>query len=178
MQIQFPQEVGLRDGRRVIIRRFSEHDVDALFAFFQGLPEAMKRLAWDRIEARSTVENWARAMENDEVSSLLALDGTKVVGDATLHYRDHGPLRRVGRVKWLIEPEYYGSGIGTALLTNFIQIARLNGLRRLTCMLVEGQEEEAVKTLKRMGFEQYVIPDYGTDPDGEQVNMLKMVLAL
>ena len=178
MQIQFPQEVGLRDARRVIIRPFTEHDADALFAFFQGMPEDKKRLAWDRIDSRATVENWARGLDYDRVVPLLALDGTDVVADATMHYRNHGPLRRVGRIKWLIHPDYYGAGIGTALVTNFIEMARLNGLRRLTCMLVQSEEEEAIKTLRRMGFEPMVLPEYGTDPDGNQVDMVKMILKL
>ncbi len=178
MQIQFPQEVGLRDARRVIIRPFTEHDADALFAFFQGLPEQAQRLAWDRIDARTTVDVWARRLDYDRVVPLLALDGERIVADATLHYRSHGPLRRVGRVKWLIDPAYRGAGIGTALVTNFIEMARLNGLRRLTCMLVDGYEQDAQKTLDRMGFESLRLPGYGTDPDGEQVDMLKLILAL
>ena len=178
MQIQFPQEVGLRDARRVIIRPFTEHDADALFAFFQGIPEDLKRLAWDRIDSRATVENWARDLDYDRVVPLLALDGTDVVADATMHYRSQGPLRRVGRVKWLIHPDYYGAGIGTALVTNFIEMARVNGLRRLTCVLMDTYEVEAIKTLKRMGFEEYLLPEYGTDPDGAQIDMHKLVLRL
>jgi GNAT superfamily N-acetyltransferase len=138
----------------------------------------MQRLAWDRIERRSTVERWAQNLDYERVVPLLALDGTKVVGDATLHYRNAGPLRRVGRIKWLIDPEYRGAGIGTAAITTFIEMARTNGLRRLTCMLVAGLEDDAVTTLKRMGFVEYRIPDYGTDPDGNQVDMLKLVLSL
>ena len=178
MQIQFPQEVGLRDARRVIIRPFTEQDADALYEFFQGLPEKMQRLSWDRIERRSTVERWAHNLDYERVVPLLALDGTRVVADATLHYRDAGPLRRVGRIKWLIDPEYRGAGIGTAAITTFIEMARANGLRRLTCMLVAGLEDDAVTTLKRMGFVEYRIPDYGTDPDGNQIDMVKLVLTL
>ena len=178
MLIQFPQEVGLRDARRLIIRPFTDKDTDALFAFFQALPERLRRVAWDRLESRHLIETWARDLDYEKVVPLLALDGTNVVADATLHYRNHGPLRRVGRIKWLIHPEYRGSGVGTALITNFIEMARLNGLRRLTTMLVDGLEDDAVATLKRMGFVEYRLPEYGTDPDGDQVDMLKFVLTL
>jgi RimJ/RimL family protein N-acetyltransferase len=178
MQIQFPQEVGLRDARRLIIRPFTEHDADALFAFFQGIPAELKQLAWDRLDSRATVESWARDLDYDKVVPLLALDGASIVADASMHYRDYGPLRRVGRIKWLIHPDYYGAGVGTALVTNFIEMARANGLRRLTCILTKGYENEAVKTLKRMGFEEYILPEYGTDPEGRQVDMQKMILAL
>ena len=178
MQIQFPQEVGLRDARRVIIRPFTEQDADALFEFFQRMPESMQRLSWDRIERRATVDRWAQNLDYERVVPLLAFDGTRIVADATLHYRDAGPLRRVGRIKWLIDPDYRGAGIGTAAITTFIEMARQNGLRRLTCMLVADLEADAITTLKRMGFEEYRIPEYGTDPDGNQIDMAKMVLTL
>ena len=38
MPDRFPQEVVLRDGRRVLIRTFNENDADQLFEFFQQLP--------------------------------------------------------------------------------------------------------------------------------------------
>lgn len=178
MQIQFPQEVGLRDARRVTLRPFTDKDADNLFAFFQRVPESMRRLSWDRIERRATVDRWAQNLDYERVVPLLALDGTQVVADATLHYRDAGPLRRVGRIKWLIDPEYRGAGIGTAAITTFIEMARQNGLRKLTCMLVADLEADAVTTLKKMGFVDYRIPDYGTDPDGNQIDMVKLVLTL
>lgn len=178
MPIQFPQEVGLRDARRVIIRPFTSHDADALFDFFQTLPETMRRGAWDRLEARETLATWLQDMEHEQVTSLLALDGTRIVADASMHYRRYGPLRFVGRVKWLIDPAWQGMGVGTAVLTDFIHMARENGLRHLTCMLVEGLEDAAVKTLEGMGFRTHRIPHYGADPDGRPRDMLKMVLAL
>lgn len=178
MPIQFPQEVGLRDARRVIIRPFTGHDAEALHAFFRGLPETVQQLAWDRIDARGTVEGWARSINYDRVVPLIALDGARIVANATLHYRNHGPLRRVGRIRWLIDSLYRGAGVGTALITNFLEMARMNGLRHLTCMLADGYETDAVTTLKRMGFEESRLPGYGTGPDGEPVDMLTMILPL
>ncbi|MFV1958722.1 MAG: N-acetyltransferase family protein [Planctomycetota bacterium] len=176
--MHFPQEVGLRDARRVIIRPFTDRDTDALFAFFHGLPEERRRLAWDRIDSRRVVETWAREIDYEKTVPLLAWAGAKVVADATLHYRKVGPLRRVGRIKWLIHPDYLGAGVGTALITDFIEMARGNGLRHLTCMLVGDLDDDAATTLERMGFQTYRIPDYGTDPDGNVIDMMKMVLRL
>ena len=36
---RYPQQAVLRDGRRVLIRPFTERDTDALYEFFRGLPE-------------------------------------------------------------------------------------------------------------------------------------------
>jgi GNAT superfamily N-acetyltransferase len=178
MPDRFPQEAVLRDGRRVLIRPFNQHDTDGLYTFFQHLPAEVRRFAWDRIDNRALIETWGRELDYDKVLPLLALDGTKIVADATLHRRHGSPLRLVGRVKWLIDPEYRGAGLGTTLVNKFIDIAKADGLRHLTCMLIADLEADAVATLKDLGFERYLIPGYGTDPDGNQHDMVKMVLKL
>lgn len=178
MPIRFPQEAVLRDGRRVTIRPFASQDVDALCEFFQQLPLDYVRCAWDRIDQRATVERWAQELDYDRAVPLIALNGTRVVADATLHYREGGPLRLVGRLKWLIDTEYRGVGLGTVFVDTFITLARESGLRHLTCMLICDLEEDAIETLKAMGFESYTLPGYGTDPDGTARDMVKMILKL
>lgn len=178
MPERFPQEAVLRDGRRLLIRLFNENDTEALYQFFHGLPENIRRFAWDRIDNRALIETWGRDLDYSKVLPLLALDGNKIVADATLHRRDGSPLRMVGRIKWLLDPEYRGAGLGTILVNKFIDIARGNGLRHLTCMLISDLEADAVATLTDLGFAGYTIPGYGTDPDGNQHDMSKMVLKL
>lgn len=178
MPDRFPQEAVLRDGRRLMLRLFTANDVDALYHFFQHLPEDVRRFAWDRIDSHALVETWGRELDYAKVLPVLAYDGNRVVADATLHRRKGSPLRLVGRVKWLIDPEYRGQGLGTILVNNFISLARHDGLRHLTCMLISDLEADAVRTLSDLGFDGYTVPGYGTDPDGNQHDMIKMVLKL
>lgn len=178
MPNRYPQEAALRDGRRVMIRPFTERDTDALYDFFQRLPEETRRFAWDRIDDRSLVESWGRNLDYEKAFPLLAVDGSRVVADATLHRREGGPLRLVGRIKWLLDPDYRGVGLGTLLVHQFINHARANGLRHLTCMLISDLEADAVRTLEGLGFDSFVVPGYGTDPDGNQHDMTKLVLRL
>jgi GNAT superfamily N-acetyltransferase len=178
MPNRYPQEAALRDGRRVLIRPFTGRDTDALYDFFRRLPEETRRFAWDRIDDRSLVESWGRNVDYGKAFPLLAVNGSRVVADATLHRREGGPLRLVGRIKWLLDPEYRGVGLGTLLVHQFINHARANGLRHLTCMLISDLEEDAVRTLEGLGFDAFVVPGYGTDPDGNQHDMTKLTLRL
>lgn len=178
MPDRFPQEALLRDGRRVLLRLFNENDTGPLYEFFQHLPGEIRRFAWDRIDNRALVESWGRELDYAKVLPILAFDGNRIVADATLHRREGSPLRLVGRIKWLLDPEWRGVGLGSVLVNKFIDIARSNGLRHLTCMLISDLEADAVKTLTELGFEAYTIPGYGTDPDGQQHDMTKMVLKL
>jgi GNAT superfamily N-acetyltransferase len=152
--------------------------VDGLYEFFHQLPEDIRRFAWDRIDDRAVIQEWADNLDYAKALPLLALDGTRIVADATLHRRRGGPLRRVGRIKWLIDPAYRGNGLGTLLVNQFIGIGRENGLRHLTAMLITDLEADAIRVLTNLGFSSYVVPGYGTDPDGNQHDMTKLVFKL
>jgi GNAT superfamily N-acetyltransferase len=179
MPNRFPQEAVLRDGTHLLIRPFTAQDTDALYQFFQRLPEEHRRFAWDRIDNRALVEQWGRELNYDKVLPLIAIDSQqRIVADATLHEREGSPLRMVGRIKWLLDPKFRGLGLGTTLVNDFIRIARGRGLRHLNCMLIADLEADAVTTLKGLGFSGHVIPGYGTDPDGNQHDMIMMVMKL
>jgi GNAT superfamily N-acetyltransferase len=171
-------EAVLRDGKRLLIRPFEQKDSEALYQFFQGLPQEVRRFAWDDIDDRALVESWGRNLDYEKVLPLIAVNGTSIAADATLHLRERGPLRLVGRIKWLFEPTYRGLGLGTTLVNTFIGIARNRGLRYLTCMLIADAEKDAVDTLRNLGFDEYRVPDYGVDPDGNPHDMVKLALKL
>ena len=178
MPHRFPEEAALRDGRRVLLRPFAQSDTAALYDFFHRLPLDYKRFAWDNVDNRALIESWGREIDYEKVFPLLALDGNRIVADATLHRRHGGPLRLVGRLKWMIDPAFRGVGLGTILVKELIKIARDRGLRHVSSMLISDLEADAVKTLEGLGFRSFVQPGYGTDPDGNQHDMTKLILKL
>ena len=178
MPHRYPQEAALRDGRRVFLRPFNEHDSGALYDFFHRMPVEHRRFAWDNVDNRSVIDGWAQNIDYSKVFPLLALDGNRIVADATLHRRNGGPLRLVGRIRWMLDPEWRGAGLGTTLVNHLINIAHERGLRHLSCLLISDLEADAVKTLEGLGFTSYVQPGYGTDPDGNQHDMTKLIFKL
>ena len=178
MPHRYPQEAALRDGRRVLLRPFAEKDVDGLYDFFHRMPLEYRRFAWDNVDNRQLIESWGRSLDYGKVFPLIALDGNRIVADATLHMREGGPLRLVGRIKWMLDPAFRGAGLGTTLVQDLINIARERGLRHISCLLISDLEADAVHTLEGLGFKSYVQPDYGTDPDGNQHDMTKLIFKL
>jgi GNAT superfamily N-acetyltransferase len=174
---RFPMQTVLRDGRSVRVRPFGSGDAGSLHAFFQRLPGSVRRFAWDAIEKRSLIDSWATNIDYGKAYPLLAFDGSRVVADASLHRRDFGPLRLVGRIKWLIDPEYRGVGLGATLVNLLMDTARERGLRHLTCMLISDLEQDAIDVLTPLGFTEYKIPGYGADPDGNRHDMSKLVFS-
>ena len=178
MPNHYPQEAVTRDGRRLLLRPLSHEDSEGLYDLFQRLPLESRRFDWNRIDDRSFIEFWAQNLNYDQIFPVVAVDGAKVVAEVTLERQERGPLRLVGRVHWLLDPDYRGVGLGTLLVNHVIGVARARGLHHLTCMLISDLEADAVAVLQGLGFRSYSFPDYGTDPDGNQHDMTKMVLQL
>ncbi len=172
---RYPKQAALRDGRSVLIRPFQREDAEELHRFFHGLPPDIRRFAWDRIEQKALVQSWADNIDYDKVLPLLAFDRSRIVADASLHRREHGPLRLVGRIKWLLDPSFRGGGLGALLVNLLMDAARDRGLRHLTCMLISDLERDAIEVLTPLGFQEYTIPGYGADPDGNAHDMTKLV---
>ena len=152
----------LRDGRRVLLRPFAPSDTEALYQFFHSLPATYRRFAWDNIDNRDLIESWGRSIDYAKVFPLVALDGSRIVAD----------------IKWMIEPTFRGVGLGTLLVNHLVKIARERGLRHVNSMLISDLEADAVKTLEGLGFVSFVQPGYGTDADGNQHDMTKLILRL
>ena len=75
MPHRFPEEAVLRDGRRVLLRPMGERDGDALYDFFQRMPAAYRRFAWDAVENRAIIDEWSRNIDYAKVFPLLAMAG-------------------------------------------------------------------------------------------------------
>src|SRR5687767_8832416 len=110
------------------------------------MPIEYRRFAWDNVDNRALIESWGRSIDYGKTFPLLAVDGTRIVADATLHMRKGGPLRLVGRLKWMIDPSFRGEGLGTTLVNHLVHIGRDRGLRHVSCMLISDLEADAVKT--------------------------------
>ncbi len=174
----YPQEAVTRDGRRLLLRPLHHDDSNAVYDLFQRLPLESRRFDWNRVDDRGFIEFWAQNLDYEQIFPVIAVDGDRVVAEVTLERQERGPLRRVGRVHWLLDPDYRGVGLGTLLVNHSIGVARALGLRHLTCMLISDLEADAVRVLEGLGFEPYHFPGYGTDAEGKAHDMTKMVLEL
>ena len=178
MPNRFPCEIGLNDGSRILLRRLTSGDGQALYDFFQRWPAGLRRLAWEDLDNRELIESWAADIDNESSLPLVAVDGSKIIAETTLNYRDRGPLRLVGRVRWFIDPDYRGRGLASSLAAQLIDVGRNNGLRYLSCTLATRFEDRDIQALESRGFVATHFPDYGTDPDGAPEDLVYLTCRL
>jgi len=172
----YPKTVRLQTGTTVTLRPMVKEDADKLYAFFARVPREDRVFLRDDVSKREVTEAWARELDYEKVLPLLALVGDNIVGDATLHRRKAGWTSHVGKVRVVIDKDYRGKGLGTALLEEVISFAKRAGLELLVTEGVMGYQKEALTALTPLGFETAaVLHNYVKDQAGKPHNLVVMV---
>ena len=87
---RYPREVTLRNGVTLIFRPMDRDDVDRLWVFFQQIPPEDKMFFRQDVSRREEVQHWADTLDYGLVLPILAIEGDRVVGDASSTARRRG----------------------------------------------------------------------------------------
>lgn len=156
MAREYPKEVKVKDGTTVVLRPFERRDKDALFAFFQKLPEEDRLFLKDNVTDPATVERWAVELNYDRVYPLLAWKGSDIVADATLHKNIGGWMKHVGTIRIVVAREYQRQGLGAILANELFLHALKSGLEKIVAEMMETQPG-AKKVFEKLGFRQEAV---------------------
>ena len=151
MPQEYPKEVKVRDGSTVVLKPFVRKDKDALFLFFQKLPEADRLFLKDNVTDPAVVERWATELNYDKVFPLLAWRGNEVVADATLHKNLGGWMKHVGTIRIVVGGDYQRQGLGSILANELFLHALKCGLEKIVAEMMETQSG-ARKVFEKLGF--------------------------
>jgi RimJ/RimL family protein N-acetyltransferase len=167
----------LPDGSRLLLRPLSKDDKAALVDLFaRALAEELKYFRDDAADA-AVVESWVDNLDLKRVYPLVAIVDDKIVGDATLHFRERYH-RHLAWVRIFLDRDYRRRGIGTLMLHSLIEIARTVGLQQLYIEVVSTQHN-VIKALLDQGFQHEVtLHDYFMTSSGETLDMSVLALKL
>lgn len=177
--VDYPKEITLRDGARVILKPMTPGDALPLERFFPRIPADDRYYLKEDVTSPQVVQRWAAELDYDRVLPLLAWVNDRVVADGTLHRNRAGARRHVGEVRILVDPEYRNRSLGTTMLHELATIANESGLERLTFEAVSEKEDAAVKAAQFVGFVQVgILRSHAKDPDGHPRDLVLMEMPL
>ncbi len=169
--------VTLKDGVRVLLRPMVEDDEQELINLFAPISNEDLRYLRDNVRDPEVVRGWCRTLDYGRVLPLVALVNERIVGEATLHFRD-GPKRHVGELRIFMAKDFRRRGLGSKMLQTLIELARKQDLHILTAEIVADQSK-VIKAFKNLGFEQHaVFEDYFMLPDGDVRDVAVLMLPL
>ena len=150
---QYPKEIKVKDGSKVKLRPLKRTDEKEFHALFQTIPEQERMFIKHRVTEVEVIRDWCQNIDLGRNLPLLATDGNKIVGVATLHQQLGGWKRHIGRVSVLVQPKVRGRGIARALVQEIVDIARATGLEKVEAEFIGGQET-AIHMFAMLGFSQ------------------------
>lgn len=150
------KEIKLKDGRTALFRTPATSDAEEMLQYLiktAGETPFLLCPPEERAMPIEAEEAFLQGMRDSENKVMIAciVDG-KLAGTCQISYSPRCRLRHRGGIGIALLKEYWGLGIGTAMLTELIRIAKDWGLMQLELEVIEGNER-AIALYERMGFE-------------------------
>jgi ribosomal protein S18 acetylase RimI-like enzyme len=175
---RYPREIVLRSGARFLLRPMVQDDADRLWDFFQRIPPRDRMFFRRDVGRREIVQEWADALDYRRILPILAWDGDRVAGDATLHRETAGWKQRVGVVRVQVAPEYRHLGLGTTMIRELRHLGEKAGLRYLMAEVVE-EQAAALAAFEKLGFARAAsYRDFVNDQGGRLHNLVVLLYAM
>jgi GNAT superfamily N-acetyltransferase len=125
----FPREHTLEDGTTLTLRPLRAEDEASLKAYFHRIPEEERsRFMRNNVVDPVVVRNWCQEIDVSRVIPLVALDGDRIVADATLHLGQPGIKSHVGQLRFSDDPDYRAGGAAGLMVSELLDIAPEIGL--------------------------------------------------
>ena len=170
----YPQEVALPDGRKLELRLVGSDDRDAILAFARSLPEQDLLFLRVDITKPEAVDHWLANIEAGTTVSIIAFEGDKMAGYATVDRTPARWTRRVGELRLTVAHDYRGQGLGRHLSAKIFDIARKLGLKKLTANMTPDQRG-AQSAFQRLGFvAEALLTDFVEDRKGDLHDLVMM----
>jgi len=187
----YPKTVALRDGTEVLVRRLAAGDEDALLSFFQAVPEAERFFLKDDVTSPDLIRGWVRDAERPDPEpsptprtagrafALIAVDDGRVLAEAALVRRRGGARGHLADLRVVVAQDYRHRGLGTAILSELLDVARDSGLNGVLFEAVADVQAQALAAAESLGFIRLGLVHGGAiDPDGRLHDVVMLVMPL
>jgi N-acetylglutamate synthase-like GNAT family acetyltransferase len=135
----------------VVIRLMTAADGPALSAFVQTLSSRDLLFVRRDITHPKVIMAWLQALEQGNVTSLVAYDGDELVGCTAIVSDTLSWSRHVGEMRVLVAPAWRGCGLGRALIQECFALGLERGLEKLTVQMTVDQQA-AITVFEELGF--------------------------
>jgi ribosomal protein S18 acetylase RimI-like enzyme len=148
---KFPKDIKLKDGSKIKLRPLKRADEKEFHALFQTIPEPERMFIKHRVTDVTVIRDWCENIDLGRNLPLLATNGSKILGVATLHQQLGGWKRHIGRVSVLVQPAARGRGIARSMIQEIVDLARATGLEKVEAEFI-GEQTAAIHMFAMLGF--------------------------
>jgi len=147
----------LRDGRKYIIRDASVKDAEQMIAYLDKIATESDNLTFGPGEIDIKLEDEIKIIESafsstKELFIVAEVDGL-IIANLTFRAGKRPRLEHTGEFGISVLKEFWGNGIGKALLHSLIEWAQASPVVRKVNLRVREDNEKAIALYEKMGFQ-------------------------
>ena len=152
------KEIVLKDGSKMIIRRARKEDAPPIIRYLQQVGGESDFITFGRGEFEKTVEEEERFIES--ISSqknalfILAEKDGRIIGNLSFAGGPRKRVEHVGEFGVTVLKEFWGIGVGKALIQHLIDWSRETGIIRKINLRVRTDNFSAISAYEKLGFVQ------------------------
>jgi putative acetyltransferase len=139
----------LKDGRIVKIRKFRISDKEKLIEMYESLSDDAVRWGLPPYNRERLEKGWLSNLQN--LIAIVAFYKDKIVGHAQI-FKFPNPRRKgTGDLIIYLHQDFHNVGLGTAMLTKLIELAKEEGLHRVGLDVI-ADNKPAIRLYQKFGF--------------------------
>jgi RimJ/RimL family protein N-acetyltransferase len=174
----FPKTIKLKDGSRLVVRPVLKQDEKSLRDYFLRLPKKEVSRLKDDVTDPKVVEKMIFDLDYDVAFPLIAFDGSRIVGSATIKFNPIGWTRHQAEIRGTVDPDYREKGLSTSIVDMMVEISKSMGIDQLTAE-VSPALDEAYFLCEKLGFKEVaVLKNFIKDQEGNYEDLVIMVKKL
>jgi putative acetyltransferase len=139
----------LKDVRIVKIRKFRISDKEKLIEMYESLSDDAVRWGLPPYNRERLEKGWLSNLQN--LIAIVAFYKDKIVGHAQI-FKFPNPRRKgTGDLIIYLHQDFHNVGLGTAMLTKLIELAKEEGLHRVGLDVI-ADNKPAIRLYQKFGF--------------------------
>lgn len=150
------KNIKLKDGREVVLREAAKADAAAMLKYIDTISRESDNLTFGEGEFILSVEEEENIIEGrrntDNALFLIAEVNGEIVGNLSFSAGSRRRVKHTGEFGVSVRKDYWGLGLGRALIEYMLDWAKASGIVRKINLRVRTDNENAIKLYKSLGF--------------------------
>lgn len=150
------KEINLKNGQSLILRKPNANDAEKIIEYLNIVGGESDNLLFGKNEFHLSVEQEREYIKNlnnsKDAFMVMGIINNKVVSIAQIRKLGRKRIEHNSEIAISVKKEYWGLGIGSAVMSELIEFARNNDIRNIE-LGVKASNSKAIKLYEKFGFE-------------------------